>query len=70
MSRFAKDGIAAEPFFAKVVGLPDVSDLSSSRVGLFLLANTVILSTFGGWFGSALFPPVQKRQVRLDRGSV
>jgi hypothetical protein len=69
-SQVIKDALPAERFFANVVGLPEASGLSPARLGFFLLSNTVALSMFGGWFGEALFPTVQRRQRRLDSGSI
>jgi hypothetical protein len=70
-SQIIRGGLPAERFFASVIGLPEASTLSSARLGLFLLSNTVALAMFGGWFGEALLPRVQNRPARsLDRGSI
>ncbi|MCX7700148.1 MAG: hypothetical protein N2039_04665 [Gemmataceae bacterium] len=64
-----REALPAERFFAAIVGLAEEDANSPSRVALFLLTNSLVLSILGGWIGSMLLPPTVQRS-RLDRAAV
>lgn len=68
-SQVIREPLPAERFFAALVGLPEESENSPARIGLFLLTNALVLSVVGGCLGSTLFPRTIASQ-KLDRGSI
>jgi len=69
-TRVLQEALPAERFFAAVVGLDEANEGTPPRIGLFLITNSLLLATFGGWFGSALLPRTTRGPSRLDRGAI
>lgn len=68
--KVVKEVLPAQRFFSIVVGLPDDNTPSLGLTGLFLLTNTLLIGTLGGWFGAKLLPRVLPPSSPLDRGAI
>lgn len=65
------EALPAEQFFAATVGLAEHEAANAVQLGLFLLTNTLIQGTLGGWIGGLLLPRLADHgPSALDRGAI
>lgn len=68
--KVVKEVLPAQRFFSMVFGLPDLDEPSAGLTTLFLLTNTLLIGTLGGWFGAKLLPRLFAQSSPLDRGAI
>lgn len=68
--KVVKEALPAQRFFSLVTGLPDPDVPSVGLTVLFLITNTLLIGTLGGWFGAKLLPRVTAPSGPLDRGAI
>jgi hypothetical protein len=69
--QIVQEAMPAEQFFATLFGLPDSGLPEAAQTLLFLLTNSLLLGTLGGWLGGALLPKVSRKSTGpLDRAAI
>jgi len=65
-----KEVLPAEAFFVTVTGLPELDTPNPAQTAQFLLTNTLLLGTVGGFLGGTLFPRLAPATSKLGRGEI
>jgi hypothetical protein len=65
-----KEVLPAEAFFVTVTGLPELDAPNPTQTAQFLLTNTLLLGTVGGFLGGTLFPRLAPATTKLGRGEI